>query len=74
MAVDSWEVHYVRHNDYSLETDWYMIQKNLLLPIFTGIRFVNNRNEFLCSDCGTQQQVGLTCVHAMAVIASCFPN
>ena len=73
-GIASWEVHYVGQNDYSLETDRQAIQKNSPLPIFTRIRVVNNQNEFLCCDCGTQQRVGLTCVHAMAVMEDCFPN
>jgi hypothetical protein len=36
---------------------------------------MDNWNEFLCCDCGTQQQVGgLTCVHTMVGMESCFPK
>ncbi len=73
-AIASWEVHYVGHDDYSLETGRRPIQKSSPLPIFTRIRVVKNDNEFLCCDCGTQQRVGLTCVHAMAVMENYFPN
>ena len=73
-AMASWEVHYMGHDDYSFETARHRIQKNSPLPIFTRIRVVTNDNEFLCCDCGTQQRVGLTCVHAMAVMENYFPN
>jgi hypothetical protein len=73
-GIASWEVHFVGHNDYSFETDRRPIQKNSPLPIFTHIWVVNNQNEFLCCDCGTHQEVGLTCVHAMAIMEDCFPN
>jgi hypothetical protein len=73
-AIASWEVHDVGDNDYSLETDCSPVEKDLPSPIFTCVRVVNNENEFLCCDCGTQQRIGLTCVHAMAVMEDCFPN
>jgi hypothetical protein len=61
-------------DNYSLETSRRPIQNGPPLPIFTRIRFIKNDNEFLCCDCGTQQRVGLTCVHAMAVMTNYFPN
>jgi hypothetical protein len=64
----------VGHDDYSVEIDHRRIQKNLSLPIFTRMRVVNNHNEFLRCDCGAQQRVGLTCVHTMAVMESCYSN
>jgi hypothetical protein len=73
-AIALWEVPYVGDNDYSLETVRRPVEKNSPLPIFTRIWVVHNENEFLCCDCGTQQQIGLTCVHAMAVMEDCFPN
>jgi hypothetical protein len=73
-AVDSWEVHYVGHSDYSLETDRQPANKNSPIPVFRRIRVVLFRCGFLCCDCGGQQRVGLTCVHTMTVMESCFPD
>jgi hypothetical protein len=73
-AIDSWEVHYVGHDDYSLETDRERSKQNSPIPIFTRIRVVDNPNEFFSCDCGAQQRVGLTCVHATAVMEDCFPD
>jgi hypothetical protein len=44
-AIASWEVHYVGHDDYSLETGRRPIQKSSPLPIFTRIRVVKNDTE-----------------------------
>jgi hypothetical protein len=52
-AIASWEVHYVGHGNYSLDTGHRPIQKSSPLPIFTHIRAVKNDDEFLCCDCGT---------------------
>jgi hypothetical protein len=73
-AVDSWEVHYVGHDVFSCETDRVISKLHSPIPIFTRIRVVTNCNEFLCCNCGAQQRVGLTCVHSMAVMETCFPN
>jgi hypothetical protein len=73
-AIDSWEVHYIGHNDFSLETDRQPANKNSPIPIFKRIRVVLFRCGFLCCDCGGQQRVGLTCVHTMTVMESCFPD
>jgi hypothetical protein len=69
-SVDSWEVHYVGQDNYSTETERRSSEKNSPIPIFTRIRVVNSRSGFLCCDCGAQQRLGLTCVHAMAVMES----
>jgi hypothetical protein len=71
-AIDSWEVHYIGHDNYSLETDRAPSQKNSPIPIFTRIRVVTNPKDFLSCDCGAQERVGLTCVHATAVMEDCF--
>jgi hypothetical protein len=73
-AIDSWEVHYVGHSDYSIETDRLPVNKNSPIPIFRRKRVVLFRCGFLCCDCGVQQRLGLTCVHTMTVMESCFPN
>jgi hypothetical protein len=73
-ALDSWEVHYVGHSDYCLETDREPVNKHSPIPVFRRIRVVLFRCGFLCCDCGGQQRVGLTCVHTMTVMESCFPN
>ncbi len=67
-----WEVHFVGHDNYCLETDWLPMNRNSPIPIFTRIRVVTNRDQFLCCDCGGQERVGLTCVHTMAVMESFF--
>jgi hypothetical protein len=72
-AIDSWEVRYVGHDDYSFETDRRPINRNDPIPIFKRIRIVEHHNDFLCCDCGAQQRLGLTCVHTMAVMETCFP-
>jgi hypothetical protein len=70
----SWEVHFVGHNNYCLETDRLPMHRNSPIPIFTRIRVVTNLDQFLCCDCGGQERIGLTCVHAMAVMENCFPE
>jgi hypothetical protein len=61
MAIDSWEVHYVGHDNFSLETDRTPSKGTSPIPIFTRIRVVDNPKEFLHCDCGVQEIVGLTC-------------
>jgi hypothetical protein len=73
-AVDSWEVHYVGQDNFTLETDRSSTKKGSPIPIFTRIRVVNHSDDFLCCDCGAQQRVGLTCVHTTAVMEDCFPD
>jgi hypothetical protein len=73
-AIDSWEVHYVGHSDYSLETDRLPVNKNSPIPIFRHTRVVLFQCGFLCCDCGVQQRLGLTCIHTMMEMESCFPN
>jgi hypothetical protein len=73
-AIDSWEVHYVGAGDYALETDREPANKNSPIPIFMRVRVVILRSGFLCCDCGGQQRIGLTCVHTMTVMESCFPD
>jgi hypothetical protein len=74
-AIDSWEVHYVGHNDYGLETDRRPTSINLPISIFTCIcRVLHSRNDILCCDCGGQHQVGLPCVHTITIMENCFPN
>jgi hypothetical protein len=71
-AKNLWEVHFVRHDNYCLETDRLPMNMNLPIPIFTRIRVVTNLVQFLCCDCGGQERIGLTCVHAMAVMEKVF--
>jgi len=71
-AIDSWEVHYTGHDNYSLETDRDPSKKNSPVPIFRRIRVVTHVNDFLSCNCGAQERVGLTCVHATAVMEDCF--
>jgi hypothetical protein len=76
-AIDSWEVHYVGHDDYGLETDRRPTSINSPIPIFTHIRRVlHSWNDILCCDCdcGVQHRVGLTCVHTISVVENCFPG
>jgi hypothetical protein len=73
-AEKSWEVHFVGHNNYCLETDHLPMNMNSPIPIFTRKRVVTNLDQFLCCDFGGQEQIGLTCVHAMAVMENCFWN
>jgi hypothetical protein len=73
-TIESWEVDYVGHNDYAGETDRQPANKKSPSPMFTRARAVILRHGFLCCDCGGQQRVGLTCVHAMAAMESCFPD
>ena len=73
-ALASWEVHYVGHNDYPLDTDRIPLEKTSPIPIFMRIREVILQGGFLSCDCGGQQRVGLTCVHTMTVMESCFPD
>jgi hypothetical protein len=73
-GIDSWEVHYVGHDDYSIETDRAPSKKHSPIPIFKRIRVVTISNDFVSCDCGTQQRIGLTCVHATAVMEACFPD
>jgi hypothetical protein len=40
MAIDSWEVHYVGHDDYSCETDRVTSKQHLPIPIFTSIQLI----------------------------------
>jgi hypothetical protein len=46
-AIDSWEVHYVGHDDYSCETDRVTSKQHSPIPIFTRMRIVKKLNEFL---------------------------
>jgi hypothetical protein len=71
-ANDSWEAHYVGHDNYSLETDRAPSKQDSPIPIFRCIRVVTASHHFVCCDCGAQQRVGLTCVHATAVMEDCF--
>jgi hypothetical protein len=73
-ALGSWEVHYVGHDDYSLETDRQPADKKSPMPMFMRIREVILQGGFLSCDCGGQQRIGLTCVHTMTVMESCFPD
>jgi hypothetical protein len=73
-ADKSWEVHFVGHDNYCLETDRLPMNRNSPIPIFTRIRAVTNLDQFLCCDCGGHEQIGLTCVHTMAVMGNCFPE
>jgi hypothetical protein len=73
-AIDSWEVGYVGHDNYSFKTDRQRIKRNDPFPIFKPIRLVESHQDSLCCDCGAQQQLGLTCVHTMAVMESCFSS
>jgi hypothetical protein len=73
-ASDSWEVHYIGHEDYSCENDRFGTAHHSPIPIFTRIRVVRNVNDFLCCDCGSQQRIGLTCVHTTAVMENHFPE
>jgi hypothetical protein len=73
-ALGSWEVHFVGDNDYYFETDRQPADKNSPIPIFMRIREVILQGGFLSCDCGGQQRIGLTCVHTMTVMESCFPD
>jgi hypothetical protein len=57
-ADKSWEVHFVGHDNYCLETDCLPINRNSPIPIFTRIRVVTNLDQFLCCDCGGQEKLG----------------
>ena len=71
-AHTSWEVHYVKNNDYPLETARQPADKTLPIPIFMRIQYVILRGGFLSCDCGGQQRIGLTCVHTMTIMESRF--
>jgi hypothetical protein len=73
-ASGSWEVHYIGHDEYSLDTDRAPLKKHSPIPIFSRIRVVDHRDNFLVCDCGGQQRVGLTCVHTWAVMEDCFSD
>jgi hypothetical protein len=73
-AIDSWEVHYVGHDEYACETDRETSKHHSPIPIFTRIRVVKKQTEFLSCNCGAQERVGLTCVHSTAVMETCFPD
>jgi hypothetical protein len=73
-TIDCWEVHYIGNQDYTLDTDRKGSKKHSPIPFFQRIRVVNQRNGFLCCNCGGQERIGLTCVHTMVVMESCYPE
>jgi hypothetical protein len=74
MAEKSWEVHFVGHDNYCLKTDRQPMNRNSPMPIFARIQVVHNRHQFLCCNCGGREELGLTCVHTMAIMVIFFQN